>query len=239
VCERRACRWRDALQRTAARRRARRAAVARAALTALERAAERLRLNHPRPLAVTVVPANTRRLAPLPAQRRRAFRAHLLEQIGEAARPGGRGPRREPISIEAPPPRLAAGCATCRGHCCGRGGEHAFIDFATIRRYTARTGISDAPAIARAFLRHLPALSYRGSCVYHTATGCSLPRAMRGDVCNRFYCGPLLEQWAALTRPGGSTTALAAADAQTLVRLAIVDEQGTVQPVPMDRSAAR
>ena len=233
VCDRRACRSRAALERAAAQRGARRAAIAGAARALLERAARRL---HLRSLSIAVVPANTRRLATLPAHRRRAFRAHLLEQIGQAARTGHRRAAAEAVGLDAPPARVAAACATCRGHCCARGGDHAFVDFTTIRRYTARTGVGDSATIMRAFLRYLPALSYRGSCVYHTATGCSLPRVMRGDVCNRFYCGPLVEQWAALDRADVSATAVAAADAETMVRVAVVDELGTVRPIAVTRT---
>jgi hypothetical protein len=31
----------------------------------------------------------------------------------------------------------------------------------------------------------------RGSCVNHTGDGCSLPRSLRSDTCNRWRCLPL------------------------------------------------
>jgi hypothetical protein len=30
-----------------------------------------------------------------------------------------------------------------------------------------------------------------GSCINHGATGCSLPREMRSDTCNDYFCNPM------------------------------------------------
>jgi len=188
----------------------------------LARAAARSGLGRPSAIPIAVLPANLAKLAPLPARRRAAFRAHLLEQIDEASRPERRRNRTCDASANTPPPPIAAGCAACRGRCCNRGGEHAFVDFTTIRRYTAQTGVRAAPAIVQAYLRHLPLRSYRDSCVYHTAAGCNLPRTMRGDVCNQFYCGAILEQWQTLTRK--PATIIAAADGSQVIRLRTTGE---------------
>jgi hypothetical protein len=50
-------------------------------------------------------------------------------------------------------------------------------------------------------LERLPAESVLDSCVYHSATGCSLPRELRSETCNRHLCGKLKNLQA--TRPGG------------------------------------
>ena len=189
----------------------------------LARAAARSGVRRPSAIPIAVLPANLAKVAPLPARRRAAFRAHLLEQIGEAAKRERRlNPNSAGSDSAAPPPPIAAGCAACRGRCCNRGGEHAFVDFTTIRRYTAQTGVRAAPAIVQAYLRYLPLRSYRDSCVYHTAAGCNLPRTMRGDVCNQFYCGAILKQWQTLTRE--PTTIIAAADGSQVIRLRTTDQ---------------
>jgi len=35
--------------------------------------------------------------------------------------------------------------------------------------------------------------TFVNSCVYHTQTGCCLPRIMRSDTCNEFLCDTLIE----------------------------------------------
>jgi hypothetical protein len=220
LCTQRSCRWKDAARRARARRSRQLAAVIRSARRRLAQGAARYGVQRAIPIAV--LPANLARLTPLPARRHAAFRAHLLDQIREAAQRPGRPLAPETDCTNIPPAPIAAGCATCRGRCCTQGGEHAFVDFTTIRRFSARTGITAAPAIVRAYLRHLPTRSYRDSCVYHTAAGCNLPRQMRGDVCNQFYCGALLAHWQALIGPGTAKIAIAAADGSKVVRLSVV-----------------
>jgi hypothetical protein len=177
--------------------------------------------------AVAVVPANTRRLTALPARRRRAFRAYLRECIDEAWRLGGlQRPRLpEPTGGDGQA-RLAAACATCRGHCCGRGGDHAFLDIDAMRGYIGRTRPRSPAAVLRAFLRHLPARSYRDSCVYHGRDGCTLSRAMRANVCNVFYCQAVQDQRELLTAAGEGPLLIGAADGLRLVRLHVLNRTG-------------
>jgi hypothetical protein len=178
--------------------------------------------------AVAVVPANTRRLTTLPARRRRALREYLRECIDEAWRLGGlRRPRLAPDGTESGGrARLAAACATCRGHCCGRGGDHAFLDIDAMRGYIGRTRPRSPAAVLRAFLRHVPAHSYRDSCVYHGRDGCTLPRTMRANVCNVFYCKALHDQRDLLTAMGKDPLLIGAADGLRLVRLQVLDRTG-------------
>jgi hypothetical protein len=44
-----------------------------------------------------------------------------------------------------------------------------------------------------AYLSYLPEKTFKESCVYHTETGCSLPRDMRSHVCNDYLCDTLYE----------------------------------------------
>lgn len=166
--------------------------------------------------AVVLVPANAQRVTALPAARRRAFAAHLRAVIDQAlAQPP---PRRraqrppEPGAVAPGHPVLADACATCRGRCCVQGGTHAFVDTDTIHRLIAERGLRDPRAIARAYLRHLPARTYADSCVFQAADGCALPRPIRADICNWFYCAPLKTRWTTLTERSAQPLALVAAD---------------------------
>lgn len=237
ACSNRSCRRKLANQRERERLKTQRAAAATAARAAVTPLGARLGVAEPDRLPVVVLPVNTRRLQSLPASRRRAFRANLLAAIAAATQRRVRARRADRAAPDGGvPPAIAAGCATCAGFCCRLGAEHAFLDADAIRRYVQRTGTTGVGAITRAFLRHLPAVSYRSSCVYHAATGCSLPREMRAEICNRFYCGPLREHWPALAELGEGRAVLAAAEAGSLVRVAVVDGSGRRRPVGTRRS---
>jgi len=218
---------------------AQRAAVRDAVRSALARASRPRGEDRPT-LPIAVVPANRRRLARLSARRRREFAAHLDEVIAEALqiqRKRRTTRRRRQLPLPEPPPAgVANGCATCRGHCCRLGATHAFVDAATVQRLIDQAGTAEPRALARTFLRRLPVVSYRGSCVFHASTGCNLPRAMRADICNRFYCGGLLEGWTALSALPSAGLVIAAADEGTLLRLTVVKEAGQPRTVRVRRS---
>jgi hypothetical protein len=140
-----------------------------------------------------LLPTGPRRSRPVPRERRLRYRMHLLRIIEEARAlaPDAAGTE----AIEEP----AAGgsgmaarlCAFCGGGCCTKGGERAYLDAVTLRRFMdAQPGIADE-AVLQAYLDRVAPVTRNGSCINHTATGCSLPRAMRSDVCNRFACAPL------------------------------------------------
>ncbi len=131
---------------------------------------------------------------PLPGQRRRAFARYLRRLIHEALNePPGRPSRAKPIN---PSPALrqiaAAGCAACGGHCCSRGGVHAYLDHNSIRRVAQAHPTLRARGLAALYFDRLPAESLDGSCVFHRSDGCVLPRELRANLCNVFYCTPLL-----------------------------------------------
>ena len=165
---------------------------------------------------VLLVPANRGKLAPLPAARRRAFTRHLSEAIAEAFATPAAEPRTtaaaEPRNAPAAQPRnipaavphgthdgiaaplvplVRAACACCRGQCCTRGGEHAYLDADTIRRLRRTAPGIGAGAILARYRAALDGETYAGSCVFHGKEGCKLDRALRTDLCNSFHCTPL------------------------------------------------
>ena len=168
---------------------------------------------------VLLVPANRDKLVPLPAARRRAFNRHLSEAIAEAftgakasAAGAGRAGKSQPALTAEPrgthapaaEPRgmhdgiaaplvslVRAACACCRGQCCTRGGEHAYLDADTIRRLRRASPGIGAGAILARYRAALDGESYAGSCVFHGKEGCKLERGLRADLCNTFHCTPL------------------------------------------------
>ena len=71
------------------------------------------------------------------------------------------------------------------------GGHHAYIEVNTILRYMQQTGITDAHQIAEKYLTYLVSHTLQDGCTFQHAAGCVLPRDMRSDTCNNFYCDGL------------------------------------------------
>ncbi|MDT0681879.1 hypothetical protein RM543_04210 [Roseicyclus sp. F158] len=87
------------------------------------------------------------------------------------------------------PLSLDAACIACRGDCCMQGnGRDAFINMRTIQWYLRQNPEAGKEEIRQDYLSRLPEAHIERSCVYHTNTGCALPREMRADVCNRWEC---------------------------------------------------
>ncbi|MGV7210363.1 hypothetical protein ACLB1G_21225 [Oxalobacteraceae bacterium A2-2] len=159
-----------------------------------------------------LLPTGPRRARPLSARRRERYRAHLLGIVAEAsgmpsagAPAAGTSSAAMPSAVSAMPGRL---CALCGGGCCTRGGEQAYLSAATLRRFMdARPQLSPAEVVA-AYLEHVAPAPQARSCINHTRHGCSLPRDMRSDICNRFACEPLARLLAAQRGGDGKTGAL-------------------------------
>jgi hypothetical protein len=184
---------------------------------------------------VAPLPRYLGRTTRLPAARRRAL-AERLAGLATAllARRAGEGrPARPPSRDVAaappdPPPSgelatvLGRACGRCRGHCCRNGAEHAYLDEEAVGRWLdAHPGATAADVVA-AYVAHLGARTYEGSCVYHGRHGCTLPRDMRAALCNRFFCGEL-RTFQASVAAGAPARAFFASDPGDGVRGAFVD----------------
>ncbi len=154
-------------------------------------------------------PRRANRLGPL---RRARYRAHLVDIIAEASLIGA-----APVSaIVVAAPTAAAPqsslpgqlCAMCGGGCCTRGGEKAYLSAETMRRVMdARPELTPESVLA-AYMERLSDKTQAGSCINHTRQGCSLPKEMRSDICNRFACESLAKLQAAQRGPEGVHTVL-------------------------------
>jgi len=145
-------------------------------------------------VVVVPVPLLRETLEPPPRERVRALKRHLVQSLRDL-----RAARRPDRLIQKPTPEpagfdatvVAAGCATCQGHCCKGGGEHAYIDERTMARVRRDNPELDAAAIIRLFLVRLAPAAYRGSCLFHGPNGCTLGRPLRAELCNAYYCNGL------------------------------------------------
>jgi hypothetical protein len=186
-------------------------------------------------LSLGVVPANDRSIVNLPERRKRAFRDRLMGIITEAAkrRWGSEGPGSEPgrtvSEREAPVSRaLASACATCRGHCCPQGGDHAFLQPETILRVMRDRPDLRPRQILDAYLSRLGTKTYFGSCVFHARSGCRLPRSMRADLCNDYLCKGLNAFRLSLEASASAEGFVAATRDTEVVRGWAIDETGAV-----------
>lgn len=86
----------------------------------------------------------------------------------------------------------SAACALCKGDCCLSGGEHfAYLTADTIRRRRKARPEATASEIASEYLSFIPRRAVAGGCFYQAAAGCTLPRELRSDVCNGYFCDEL------------------------------------------------
>jgi hypothetical protein len=148
-----------------------------------------------------VVPLQDTPLAPPDPVRLRQLRRHLVEamrDLREARRPDRLIQPRSDEPTGFPAAVLREGCTQCRGACCRGGGEHAYIDDRTMARVRRERPELDAAAVIRLYVQAVAPLSYAGSCLFHGPAGCTLPRPLRAELCNSYYCNGLrdfLRSW--------------------------------------------
>ncbi len=58
-------------------------------------------------------------------------------------------------------------------------------------RYLSRYPDREDDAIIADYLDYVPSRTMSAGCVYQRSDGCALPRDMRADICNSFYCDGL------------------------------------------------
>ena len=176
-----------------------------------------------------LLPANADPLAPQDPSRRDLFRERLAEIVERAsldrARPSDEPPETEPPASGRE--RVSAGaCAACRGSCCRSGGDHAYLTEETISRYLRAHPERTPGQVLETYLGFLPAETVLNSCVYHSRTGCGLPRALRSSTCNRHLCGKLQNLRASLPEQSPPPVLAVMFDDGKWARTALIDETG-------------
>jgi len=171
---------------------ARQRKAARLAAPGIARALHKLDAR-PGEAAIGVVPHLDRALVPLPADRRAEFTARLDEIVSTAfaaSLPAMDLTRRQRTEA-GEHPLIDAACATCQGMCCTLGGaRHAFLDVSDMQRFRQRHPDAEPTAVRAHYLGRLPRRSVEHSCVFQARKGCTLDRADRADICNRYHCNP-------------------------------------------------
>ena len=193
------------------------------------------------PLPLIILPSNDRPLVKLPHESREAFLDRLDRLFGEVS--VGLLPLSvEPAEPSSPPARTAleshanisadsvlnSACAACRGHCCTGGGNHAHLDKDSVDRIREEMNWTDVEEARSAYQAFFPETHFQGSCVFHAEYGCSLPRGMRGDVCNRYLCGSLTELKRAVDAGAEAPFVAVTANAMYPVRVLRIDQSSAV-----------
>jgi len=152
---------------------------------------------------VAVIPKFRGRLSRLAVKRRALFLAGLADNVrGARARfVAGERVTLSELAASTPPltdretavhALLGATCGACRGSCCKGGANHAFLREQAMLAYMQRFPERSDDEILTHYRSYLPERTLTGGCVYQREDGCSLPRDMRADICNRYHCSGLL-----------------------------------------------
>jgi len=199
-------------------------------------AAVALGIERPADYALFVVPRTERPVVPLPARRKRRFHAHLRRAVAAAARGEGEAvPAPEgPADVSegegglAPLPEvetrlLGQACAACRGTCCRHGREHAFLGGLRLARTLAAHPEATPEQAVATYLAYLPEESFEDACVYQGPRGCTLPRALRADLCNAYLCAGLKSYRRHLARHGPTPGCAVVREDNRIARSAFFD----------------
>ncbi|MDV6029410.1 MAG: hypothetical protein F9B45_04750 [Phycisphaera sp. RhM] len=200
-------------------------------------------MEHPERYLPVCVPSYKAELVPMTADRREALRAFLLvliedctsEADAEPATPtqapdqaGGADSSDHDAASETLAEFLRVACTCCGGHCCTDGDDHAYFTVDSMRRYLARHPDRSPDAIVDDYLQHVPEETHEASCVYHSATGCSLPRPMRSDLCNSFECYGLTQLRDQVAENAGTGLFIAATNQQQVMHHRFVEPRRPV-----------
>jgi len=82
-------------------------------------------------------------------------------------------------------------CTMCKGGCCASGKEHAYLSVFSIRSYMDAHPELSAEEILQQYVSKMSSEGIEDSCINHTKMGCALPRELRSDICNGYYCESL------------------------------------------------
>lgn len=157
------------------------------------------------PRAVTI-PSGLTKQVDVSEERLAAYKAHLesiIEKVvsadpdDDAVVVDNMDPEKTGSSIEASDnspelrPIRENLCSLCKGGCCSRGANNAYLSDATIRRVLEEQPELSAQDILSEYISRINEQTSDGSCINQTKTGCGLPRRLRSDTCNDFFCTPL------------------------------------------------
>lgn len=160
-----------------------------------------------RPSHLVVIPTGHHQQVALKPERIEKYRAHLEDIISEAfayssvdAVPRDSNHEswdklQEQEALFTRLPRLKQisdqFCALCKGGCCARGQEHGYLSASSMRRLLDADSSLTADQLLDAYLSRLAESSTVNACINQGPQGCVLPRELRSNTCNQFYCGSI------------------------------------------------
>ena len=83
-------------------------------------------------------------------------------------------------------------CSMCKGGCCADGKEHAYISPVIIRRQMDADPELREEDLLATYTSNIASETALNACINQTNTGCALPRELRADICNSYFCGPIV-----------------------------------------------
>jgi hypothetical protein len=186
---------------------------------------------------ISVVPFHTRPTVPVSEEERQELLSFLQGRLQEISS-HEHAPRAVPtdptmeqaVNAEAPndvATLLGKVCGVCAGFCCHHGAtNHAFLDEETLLRVLAQHPDIPAAEVVMDFISRIPAEHYKGSCVYHTETGCNLPRDMRARICNAYECRGLKDTRERFANTGAARVFVVVRHDNRIMHSAFVDVSG-------------
>lgn len=82
-------------------------------------------------------------------------------------------------------------CSMCKGGCCDEGKEKAYLSVFSMRQFMDYNPELSAEDVLDIYLSNISSETVENSCINKTANGCALPRYLRSDICNGYYCDSL------------------------------------------------
>lgn len=238
LCRRVTCQGRNEAQRIEQERRA----MTEAGLAAAQRLDTGSRVRE----AVWLLPYEATLVPTLPQEREEAGQAWLQEAAAAARELGASASASASASAAAgagagagaaaATDGAAAGaalCSQCQGRCCTAGrDDHAFLHDGALRRWLMRHPGQPPEAAVHAYLQALPDQHVEGSCLFHGARGCALPREDRGDTCNAYGCLPYRSLQEAVTQQPPQAVLVLRAKGGRLTSARVIAPDGSVQSLP-------
>ena len=151
------------------------------------------------------IPSGLTAVSPLTQERISSYTEHLRNIISQATQPVNDPEvsnvlHQEPqvktaqLFLDKPALRTISDrlCGMCQGGCCPTGNNHAYLTVMTISRCKQTHPDFSDEEILDLYLCHLNSETIEGACINQTSSGCALPRELRSDTCNEYYCQSLL-----------------------------------------------
>lgn len=146
----------------------------------------------PRPTGAAMLPACGTDMQPSARLDRRTLEAHLRASAQEAL---SNPTTPDPVSKAEPAGNILGNlCRLCAGRCCNQGyRNHAFLAAGTLQKTAQARAIASVDELVSHYLKRLPPVHVRDSCLFHGPGGCALPREDRSEICNSYVCKPALQ----------------------------------------------